>query len=374
VNADQETVVAYTIDCVPLVGDLRVNVSTTGVDADPDGYEARLDGDPGTDAPVGIDGSVTFFDVSTGSHPVTLVDVADNCEIDGPDSKSTTVLFGVTVDLDFDVTCQELTGSVQVNVTTGGDDQDTQYTATLSGGQGSQSVPANGSTTFTDVPTGGYTVTISGIALNCTDDDGDDQEAVTVTANTTANAGFSYTCTSTTGSIDVDVSTSGADQDPDGYTFTLDGGTPRAVGINGSTTYSDLSPGDYDVGIDASTVADNCTVNETNPHMVSVTAANSSNVSLTVTCEEITGSIMVTTSTTGIPDPDGYLIALNSGTPAFIDDATPVVFDDLSPTSHDVELSGLDGICVVAPPPPNPATPTVVAGDTVSVDFVVVCL
>lgn len=282
VEADDETPVAYTITCSPLVGDLRVNVSTTGADLDPDGYEARLDGDPDTDQAVGINASTTFSSISTGSHSVTLVDVANNCTIVGADSKSAIVGFGTTVDLDFDVTCEQQTGSVQVNVTTGGVEQDTEYTATLSGGQGSQPVPATGSATFDAVPTGGYTVTLSDVADNCTDDDGDDVEPVTVTADAISPVSFSYTC------------------------------------------------------------------------------------------EATTGSITVTTTTTGTPDPDGYLVSIEGGGGQFVDDLTPYTLGGLSATSHQVLLSGLDGTCAVVAPP-NPAEPTVIAGQTAFVDFSVDC-
>jgi hypothetical protein len=143
-------------------------------------------------------------------------------------------------------------------------------------------VPATGSATFDAVPTGGYTVTLSDVADNCTDDDGDDVEPVTVTADAISPVSFSYTC------------------------------------------------------------------------------------------EATTGSITVTTATTGTPDPDGYLVSIEGGGGQFVDDLTPYTLGGLSATSHQVLLSGLDGTCAVVAPP-NPAEPTVIAGQTAFVDFSVDC-
>ncbi|MFW6088853.1 MAG: hypothetical protein ACODAB_03805, partial [Gemmatimonadota bacterium] len=181
---------------------------------------------------------------------------------------------------------------------------------------------------------------------------------------------FEVSCEGLTGDLDVTTETTGEDLDTE-YSIVVDGGAPVAIGANTTETIEGLDDGSRTVEL--TDVADNCTVSGSNPRSVDVPPGGTGATTFTVTCEEITGSIMVTTTTTGTPDPDGYFVVLDSGTPVSIDDATPVTFTDLSPTSHDVELSGLDGTCAVVPPPSNPTSPTVVGGDTVSVDFNIDC-
>ena len=457
VNADQETQVTFTVTCDPLEGDIQVNVSTTGEDPD-NSYVVRLDGDPGTDQSVSGNDTAFFLNIPTGNHSVALLNVASNCD-EGTNPKSTTVIDDQTVQVDFDVSCVGLTGDLEVTTSTTGSDLDPDgYTVTVDGGMAT-SFAINDTQTFQDLDDGDHQVELTGLAANCTVS-GNNPRTVSVPANGTASTTFDVTCTETEGSIAVDVTTSGDDQDTDGYTITLDGGTPRSVGPNGSTTYLDLTPGDYDVGIDVSTVASNCTVNETNPQTASVTAGSTTNVSFTVSCTQLTGDLRVITSTsgsdldpdgytvtvdggmatsigvndtitfqdvpdgnrsveltgeaancsisnpnprnvnvpangtgsttfsvectpttgaievtatttTGTPDADGYLVSVDAGADQFIDDATTVLFEGLAEGSHDVEMSGL-GACSVSSPS-NPATPTVVAGDTVNVDFSVQC-
>jgi hypothetical protein len=222
--------------------------------------------------------------VSPGSHDVELTNVADNCTVNETNPQTVGVTAGSTTNVSFTITCTQIVGSVQVSATTTGTELDTQYTVTLSGGQGAVTLPANGSTTFSNVPTGGYTVTLSDIAANCTDDDGDNQEPVTVSANTQSNVAFSVTCDPTTGSIQVTTTTTGAGTiDPDGYSVDVDGGTPMAIGVNDLVTFTSVATGTRTVtlsGLDGT-----CAVTSgNNPASPSVTAGMTSNVDFTVDC------------------------------------------------------------------------------------------
>src|SRR5207248_11560750 len=79
---------------------------------------------------------------------------------------------------------------------------------------------------------------------------GGTSRTVTVTAGQTATASFSVDCRTPpppTGSLTVSASTTGGTLDPDGYTFTVDGGSGRAIGINTSVTVDGLSPGSHTV-------------------------------------------------------------------------------------------------------------------------------
>lgn len=372
VNADQETAVTFDVSCSPLVGDLQVNVSTTGPDQDVDGYSIRLDNDPGTDVPVDVDDTFVYEDLPTGIYSITLVDVANNCTIVGPDVKSGTVAFGTTETVDFDVECTQRTGSVEVSVSTSGQDPDGTYSATLVGVD-SKTVSDGSPATFSGVPVGEYTVTLSDIATNCSDDDGDEQEPVTVTQNGTSPVSFSITCTQLTGSVQVSVTTSGQDQDGT-YTAVLSGGQGSQPVTDASpATFTDVPVGNYTVSL--TDIADNCTDDDGDDRQepVSVSANTQSPVSFSITCDATTGWIRVTTTSSGAsaPDPNGYLVSVDGGTDEFIDDTNPVVVPGLTPVSHEILLSGAEGTCTIDPP--NPVSPTVVAGDTVPADFTVTC-
>src|SRR5205814_1073958 len=79
------------------------------------------------------------------------------------------------------------TGSLTVSTSTSGGTPDPDgYTVAVTGAA-SQHIDPNGSATFTGLATGGHTVTLSGIAANCTVSGGPSQ-SVSVTAGQTASA------------------------------------------------------------------------------------------------------------------------------------------------------------------------------------------
>jgi dipeptidyl aminopeptidase/acylaminoacyl peptidase len=84
-------------------GAVRVSVSTTGDDLDPDGYEVALDG--GTPKPLVTNGSMSIAGVTPGDHEIALSDVADNCELSGTNPLTATVVSGATTNTTFTVTC-----------------------------------------------------------------------------------------------------------------------------------------------------------------------------------------------------------------------------------------------------------------------------
>jgi len=280
VPADGQISTTFSVTCSATTGTIAVDVSTSGSDLDPDGYTVTLDGSG--DKSVGIDGSTSFTSVSPGSHDVALTGVASNCSISETNPQNVSVTAGNTTNVSFTITCTQIVGSVQVSATTTGSELDTQYTVTLSGGQGSKTLAANGSTTFTSVPVGGYTVTLSDIASNCTDNDGDNQEAVTVTENTQANVSFSVTCDPTTGTIRATTTTTGAGTiDPDGYMVDLDGGSATAIAVNDTVFFDAVTPGSRTVNLSGN--AANCSIT-TNPLTPTVVAGDTASADFQVTC------------------------------------------------------------------------------------------
>src|SRR5207248_7593666 len=93
------------------------------------------------------------------------------------------------------------------------------------------------------------TVTLSDVASNCSVSGGASR-TVAVTTGPPVSVTFTVDCPTVpppTGSLTVTTSTTGGTLDPDGYTFTVDGSSGRAIGINTSVTVDGLSPGSHTV-------------------------------------------------------------------------------------------------------------------------------
>ena len=261
--------------------------------------------------------------------------------------------------------------------TTGADLDPDGYTVTLDAGA-SQPIASNSSSgvTFPSVPAGNHSVALSGVAANCSVTGGPSR-GVTVIAGQPASVAFSVTCTAippTTGSLTVTTSTSGSDLDPDGYTVAVDQGAGQSIATNSSTgvTFTNLPAGNHAVVL--SGVAANCTVNGGTTHTVAVTAGGNTPAPFVVTCAATTGSLTVTTSTSGSDlDPDGYTVTVDGSTSQSItiNNSGGVTFSNLSAASHTVALTGVASNCSVGGA--NPRTVSVTAGGTASTTFTVSC-
>lgn len=106
VTAGTTVQVTFSATCSATTGRLEVTVATTGEDVDADGYTLTLDG--GASRPLAVNGTVTFFDLSPGSHHVQLGDLADNCELSGPGTRTVTVVAGDTAAVVFAATCARI--------------------------------------------------------------------------------------------------------------------------------------------------------------------------------------------------------------------------------------------------------------------------
>src|SRR5207237_3125670 len=85
------------------------------------------------------------------------------------------------------------------------------------------SIRTNNCPTCAGAASGSHTVTLSGVAGNCSVNGGNSR-TVTVPAGGTAPVSFSVSCAAITGTLTVTTSTSGGTPDPDGYTVTVSGG------------------------------------------------------------------------------------------------------------------------------------------------------
>jgi hypothetical protein len=88
------------------------------------------------------------------------------------------------------------------------------------------------------------------------------------------------------GAILVAALTTGDDQDPNGYTFSINNGSPTQILLLDTVYVADLEPGDYQVALAG--IADNCTpAPGTNPQTATVMAGDTVSTVFNVTCEVI---------------------------------------------------------------------------------------
>src|SRR2546430_2169857 len=248
-----------------------------------------------------------------------------------------------------------LTGTLNVPTSTSGDSPDPNgYSFTVDNGT-PQSI-ANSQTIAFTLPTGSHTVQLGDVASNCTVTNGLSR-TVTVTAGGAVSASFTITCTALTGSLTVTTSTSGPNA-PSSYTVTVDGAQSKSIAASGTVSYSGLTPSSHSVQLNG--VPSNCSVSEANPQTITVSAGGTAQASFTITCQALTGSLTVTTSTSGPNPPAGYTVTLD-GTPSQTIPATgTVTYTGLTPSSHSVQLNGVPSNCSVSEA--NPQTVNVPAG------------
>jgi hypothetical protein len=290
--------------------------------------------------------------------------------VSGSNPVNATVTAGNASTANFAVSCAATTGSIDVSVTTSGVDQDADgYTVQLDAGT-PQAIGINGSTSFTSVSPGGHTVTLAGLATNCTVS-GSNPVNPTVTAGNASTASFAVSCTTTMGSIDVSTTTTGVEQDTDGYTVQLEAGTPQAIAINASTSFASVTPGSRSVTL--ADLATNCTVSGANPLNVAVTAGNAAAADFAVVCAATTGTLRVTANTTGVNlDLNGFTLALDAGaTQALAANGDTLTFSGQMPGAHTTVLDSIAPNCSVAGTSTH--TPTVTAGATTLEVYDVTC-
>jgi Tol biopolymer transport system component len=353
----------------PTTGAVQVAVSTTGSDLDPDGYTVLLAG--GSGQAVGVDGTVSFSDVEAGSRQITLDGVAANCSVTGDNPVTVTVVAGQTVQAAFAVTCTQILGDLEiVTATTGSDIDSDGFTYSIDGGS-AQAIGANATATVQLAP-GDYSIQLGGVAANCTVA-GDNPRTVTVTASTTTTTTFDVSCTAIAGSLVVTTATTGTDLDPDGYSVSVDGGTGQAIGLNAVLTLNNVAGGDRTVELTG--LANNCTVDPgDNPRTVTVPQTSAVQTDFAIICVPITGSVEVTTVTTGVDiDPDGYTVSVAGGTGQAIDVDGTITVSGVVHGDRTVQLANLQSNCSVVNGD-NPRTVTVPGEGTVQTTFEVSCV
>jgi hypothetical protein len=372
VSAGANARLAYNISCVAPpagAGSLRIRTETSNAQGDPDGYAISVDGLESQ--PIEPNATTIITNLAPGAHTVQLVGVAGNCSVQGTNPQTVNVVADASTGVTFVVDCRATQGALQVTTSTTGQDQDQNgYQFSVDGGP-ARAIGVSGSETLSNISAGNHTVVLTGVATNCTVNDAN--QTVTVTSGSTATAAFAITCSAVPparGSIRVTTSTSGEDQD-NGYQFSIDDGSARSIGPNGSEDVGNVSPGNHTVELTG--VASNCTVNDA-AQTVTVTPGNVATAAFSITCTAIppaAGSIRVTTNTSGPDqDTDGYEFTIEGDPPRSIGTSGTETVTGVPPGSYNVVLSGVAENCTVDGASEEV---TVTGGATSNVSFSVTC-
>jgi Tol biopolymer transport system component len=153
--------------------------------------------------------------------------------------------------------------------------------------------------TIGDLDAGIHTVSLEGLAPNCTVTSPNPVNVDIVTSgdpSVTTPVTFSVACVPRIGSIRVLITTSGEDPDADGYSLNVAGRFHTDIPVNGTRIFSGVRDGGNAVTLAG--VAGNCTVNGGTTKTVAVAFGGTSDVQFTVHCVAA-GSVRVTTATTG---------------------------------------------------------------------------
>jgi hypothetical protein len=270
----------------PAVGALGVYVATTGPEADPDGYQVRVDGT--LVRGLSREDSTLYQGLEPGTHAVELVDLAANCAVHGGGLRSATVTGGDIATVRFEVVCTA-TAVLRVVTRSDGAPADPDGYRLVVSGRGTRAIGANEAITMMGLTQGPLGLELTDLAATCAVAGGN-RRMVTLVGGDTAEVDFTIHCAQPPpgyGTIDVSVSTTVVNAPvPNGYRITLDNTTSQSVAANGTVEFEHLSTGLHSVGL--SGAPSWCAVGGffpgPNPQQVWVMADSVSRVAFAVLC------------------------------------------------------------------------------------------
>lgn len=363
--------VEFAVECLPLIGSVRIVTSTTGSDQDEDGYVVVVNGEP---RQISANGSLTFEEVTAGPGVAEILGVAANCFAVTQTYYDISVRGGETIDVTFAFECsppQPGTGSLQVAVATSGPGADPDgYLIAVDGGQATP-IGTSASVLLTDLAVGTRMVALSGVAANCAVS-GDNPRQAAVSATELDLVAFVVICTQSPGSngtLRVSTTSAGPDQDPTGYSVRIDGGAAQPISTSATISIAGVAAGSHTVTLEGLTL--NCTP-AVNPQTVTVPSGGQVDVTFAVTCIPAFGIIATSTVTTGESiDADGYIARVNGGAGKPISPNGTVLRSGLAPGTHTVQLDNIAENCQVQGD--NPRAAIVAGNETTAVAFQVIC-
>jgi hypothetical protein len=198
------------------------------------------------------------------------------------------------------------TGSITVSLHVTGEDAPAAVTVAVDEGE-TQSVPVDGSATFSDLPSGQHSVLVSGLPPNCTATT-PNPAVVSLAGGETSTVDMSIGCAANVGSLEVSVWTNGVDLDPDGYVVAVPGVDSQLLPTTGSVMITGVPVGTNTVTI--TDVAPNCELLAGESFEVVVAYGETVTTGLSVSCYVSQGRIAFATNQFAfggvfVIDPDG---------------------------------------------------------------------
>jgi hypothetical protein len=250
------------------------------------------------------------------------------------------------------------TGSINLSVTTSGDDVDTDGYQVTVDGAAAGSIQPNGNLSIPDIDVGSRTVALSGIALNCTPAPGASQ-TVNVAEDQATDVTFTVTCEPDQATLSLVTETTGKLPDLDGYTLVVDGGAGQTMDPN-DTVEIPVSSGAHTVAITGQ--AANCVPDADVVRDVSAAFNQTTTVKFTVTCFEDpviysfadeVGAYLVAGESDGsasanLTDFGDIVLAFNGGGESLSPDGSHIVFQgakelgDTDPPAFDIYISAFN--------------------------------
>ena len=175
-----------------------------------------------------------------------------------------------------------------------------------------------------------------------------------------------------TGEIRISVNTIGApaDRDPNGYTLRDEDGKTYSLPASGFLRIPDVPEGTRVYTLEG--IEPNCTVAGGNVITVDVGGDLPANVGISVTCSARTGTLVITTVTTGSSkDSDGYFVAVGNLAASSIASNGTTTLSGVPAGNQTVRLTGLAPNCAVVGAHPRSINVPFLA--SVNIDFTVDC-
>ncbi|MDH3206037.1 MAG: Ig-like domain-containing protein [Gemmatimonadota bacterium] len=344
------------------VGDADVTVNTGGASPDPDGYTLKIDGkDEGA---VGTAETRFFGNLREGDRTFALGGLAENCEVQGDNPVTVGIRVSQKANVGFQVECRTTgggpgtVGQLEVTTTTSGRFLDPDGVQIGLNG-GTRAADTNGVLTFSDLVPGTYTVTISGLAPNCTT--GSSSLLAAVVADDTTRVTFIVHCTG--GDVTVETTTSGTPPPNTTMSVFVDGQSRGVMDFNDRKTFGVLD-GPREVSLTG--VPGTCSLLGPATVEANVPDGGSASVVFPVDCPP--GELTVTVDTQG--DNGGqasYRVVLDGTQMQTVNsDGGSATFSSISVGDHSVELLDVPARCTVSGQNPR----TVTAPDAVQIGVV----
>lgn len=153
-----------TVDPPVETGAVEVTISTSGGAPDPDGYFVRIGK---SENPIATEGSVTVAELPTGEASLAVTGLAPNCSLPPGLPATVSVSASDTVAVQLVVSCPSDVGGLQVTVTIGGIELDTDGFSIRIGDDVARTVTPGVPLDVPELPVGTLPVTFEGLAPTC---------------------------------------------------------------------------------------------------------------------------------------------------------------------------------------------------------------